>query len=471
MLRRAFVTNSSGILFSRVFGFIRDLATASILGASIYSDAFFVAFKLPNLFRRVFGEGAFNQAFLPSFVAARHKGAFVLAVGMIFLVLLTILSFFVLFFSPWVTKILAWGFNAEEIAIAAPLVAINFWYLLLVFVVTFFGAILQYKQNFTASAYSTVFLNLAMIVALILAREQEAYVIVTWLSWGVLVGGVLQILLHLYPFYRLGFFKMLLAGRKHLVTKRVETLDSLKRFFRQFFPAMLGASTAQIAAFIDTILASFLASGSISYLYYANRIFQLPLAVFAIAISVALFPAVARSINQNRQEEALKALERVFWFLFMTLSFATVGGVLLSREIIWLLFERGSFSRVDTLQSAQVLAAYLLGLLPFGMAKIFSLWLYSHGQQTLAAKISAKSLLVGTLFSLILMQFWGVRGLALAGSLSGFFLLWWTLRAFGFSRCVAWMRNPKAWLLWLGILLGEVALIVGVRAFFDWEIA
>ncbi|WP_416829225.1 lipid II flippase MurJ, partial [Helicobacter ganmani] len=196
MFFKAFFTNSSGILTSRILGFFRDLLTATILGSSIYSDMFFVAFKLPNLFRRVFGEGAFNQAFLPGFFNARLRGGFALKIGLIFCIILLCLSVVVCVFNKPLTKLLAFGFSDDLIALTAPLVAINFWYLLLIFIVTLFGAMLQYKRNFTAWAYSPALLNLAMIIALLLARGSESYQAILTLSYGVLAGGIAQILLH-----------------------------------------------------------------------------------------------------------------------------------------------------------------------------------------------------------------------------------------------------------------------------------
>lgn len=215
---------------------------------------------------------------------------------------------------------------------------------------------------------------------------------------------------------------------------------------------MLGSSTAQIASFIDTILASFLASGAISYLYYANRIFQLPLAIFAIAISTALFPMVAKAIKANEHQKALIAMKKAFWFLLFMLLFCAVGGIMLREQIIWLLYEHGKFSRADTLECAMVFAGYMVGLVPFGCARIFSLYLYSRSQQALAAKISAISLFVGVVFSLVLMQFWGAFGLALAGSLSGFVLFALTIRAFGFGEFWA-IICARNYALLLGFML------------------
>ncbi|WP_104721935.1 murein biosynthesis integral membrane protein MurJ [Helicobacter mesocricetorum] len=465
MFFKAFLTNSSGILVSRILGFIRDLLMATILGAGIYSDIFFVAFKLPNLFRRIFGEGAFNQSFLPSFLKARYKGGFALKVFLIFCILLLLLSLFVWVFSLEITKLLAYGFSEELIALTAPLVVINFWYLLLVFVVTFLGAILQYKRNFTAWAYSPAVLNLAMIVVLLLVQNTDSYRSVLYLSYGVLAGGVGQILLHIYPLWRLKFFKLFYVGIKELKAKKDSITQSVKSFNKQFFPAMIGSSTAQIASFVDTLLASFLSSGTISYLYYANRIFQLPLAVFAIATSVALFPLIAKYLKDKKEDLALSALKKPFWFLCFLLSACVVGGILLRNEIIWLLFERGRFLREDTLLSAAVFSAYMIGLLPFGLAKIFSLWLYSQNQQSLAAKISAFSLVVGIFCSLVLMQFFQAVGLALAGSISGIVLLLLTLHYFGWDKFFTLIRDWRLIALWILSLCVEVLLISAFKHF------
>ena len=490
MLKKAFLTNSSGILCSRIFGFLRDLSMANILGAGIYSDIFFVAFKFPNLFRRVFGEGAFTQSFLPNLIASSKKGAFSVLVLVIFSSILLFLSLFVVCFSSGVTRVLALGFDSSLIEIASPIVAIHFWYLLLVFWVTFFSALLQYKQYFWVSAYNTALLNIAMITALFLAQGKEELEIVYFVSFGVLLGGVAQVGLHFYPLWRLGFCKVFVCGvleikkaflggalsastskgklevakneankpnkAKNLATK---IKSELKAFFGQFLPAMLGSSTAQIASFIDTILASFLASGSISYLYYANRIFQLPLAIFAIAISTALFPMVAKSIKANQQDKALQSLKKSFWFLCFALIACAIGGIMLGKQIIWLLYEHGKFARADTLECALVFAGYMVGLVPFGLARIFSLYLYATMRQALAAKISAISLAVGVVFSLIFMQFWGAFGLALAGSLSGFVLFWLTIKAFGFAKFWGIIADSKLGALLVAFVGVEVAIL------------
>ncbi|PAF43441.1 murein biosynthesis integral membrane protein MurJ [Helicobacter sp. 11S03491-1] len=473
MLKKAFFTNSSGIMFSRIFGFLRDLYMAHILGAGLYSDIFFVAFKFPNLFRRVFGEGAFTQSFLPGFISGSKKGIFGVSVFVIFVLILLGLSLLVWLFSGIITKLLAFGFDENTIILAEPIVVINFWYLELVFIVTFLSTLLQYKNSFWVGAYNTALLNICMIGSLYLARDSDLIEVVYMLSYGVLLGGVAQILIHFYPLYRLGFFKLFEVGikqiwkvffssspnAKHLL---LCAKNDLKGFFKQFFPAILGSSTAQIASFIDTMLASFLVSGSISYLYYANRIFQLPLAIFAIAVSTALFPTIAKAIKNSKEQKALDLMKKSFWFLFIMLWICTIGGLMLKNEIIWLLFEGGEFSRKDTLISANVFGMYMIGLLPFGVARIFSLWLYSHKMQGKAAKISAISLSFGVVCSLILMRYFGAIGLALAGSLSGAMLFILSIKAFGIKRFWDIMAYPKGW---LGLILIGI-IEVGVLSVF-----
>ena len=552
------MTNSSGILCSRVFGFLRDLSMASVLGAGIYSDIFFVAFKFPNLFRRIFSEGAFTQSFLPSFIATRKKGQFGVAIFGIFFVFLVAFSLIVCAFSGFFTKILAYGFDESTIALAKPIVAINFWYLCLIFSANFFSSLLQYKNNFWVSAYNTALLNIAMIVALFVARDKDAYTIVYFLSYGVLVGGALQILLHCYSLYKLRFCKLFVVGFKeiwrnlsltspsiaegdkgggcisqknnsakfsnnestHPLTPSAregeEKIDSanctknadfntkndsaevslsdfvgfgarerenrtdsplsvrartiprkhqrdIRAFFAQFFPALLGSSTAQIASFIDTLLASFLVSGSVSYLYYANRIFQLPLALFAIATSTALFPMVAKALRNGNESQSLDLLSKGFWLLIFALSVCVVGGIMLKNEIIWLLFERGKFTRTDTIAVANVFMAYLIGLLPYGVARIFSLWLYSLKMQGKAAKISAISLAFGVLCSIVLMQFFGAFGLALSSSMAGFVLFILTIRAFGFAKFRKIIAKPKFFVYLIILLCVECGILFLVK--------
>ncbi|MDY0051592.1 MAG: murein biosynthesis integral membrane protein MurJ [Aliarcobacter sp.] len=433
MLIKSIFTNSSGILVSRVLGFVRDLLTASILGANIYSDIFFIAFKLPNLFRSVFADGAFTQAFIPSYAKAKHKIRFSSIIFLQLFGFLIILSLIVSMFSHFVAKAFAIGFTQETIDLAAPLFAINFYYLPIIFTVTFMAALLQYKHHFATSAYSTALLNLGMIGALLISKDMDKYDITFYLSYGVIIGGLLQVALHLYSVKKANLCKIF-HFKKH--KKKEEN-----KFYKNFFSATLGSSTLHLSAFIDTWLASFLISGSISYLYYANRVFQLPLAIFAIATSIALFPMIARAIKNKDENRALHLMKKSSVILFGVLSLSMIIGIVFNEFIVKLLFERGAFSSLDTANTALILTMYLIGLLPFGLAKIFSLWLYANEQQFLSAKISMKSLAWNILFSLILIKPYGAAGLAFASTLSGFILFFLTIKAFGFDKFITMYKK------------------------------
>ncbi|MEA1920680.1 MAG: murein biosynthesis integral membrane protein MurJ [Campylobacterota bacterium] len=445
---KAIFTNSFGILFSRILGFIRDLLMASHLGANIYSDIFFIAFKLPNLFRRIFAEGAFTQAFLPAFTRSRHKAVFSIYIFTLFLSIIMFLTMLVNIFPEASAKVMAIGFDEQTVELAAPYVAINFFYLPLIFGVTFLSTLLQYKNHFATTAFSTGLLNIVMIIALLLSQEMDQEHIVTYLSYGVVIGGATQFIAHLIALYKVNLFPLIIGGGKYYKKKSAAIEREVGRFKGQFFPAIWGNSTAQFAAFLDTWLASFLATGSISYLYYANRVFQLPLALFAIATSIALFPKIARHLKHADEDKASTMLTKAFWFLAFLLSFSSIGGLILSHEITWLLFERGAFTCKETTNTSFVLQMYLIGLLPFGLQKIFSLWLYAQNRQGEAAKIATYSLISNILLSLALIAPLQAAGLALATSISGFIGLIMTLKAFGFEKFFVIIAN-KFSLYWL----------------------
>ena len=425
---KSIFTNSAGILFSRLLGFVRDLLMAAILGANIYSDIFFVAFKLPNLFRRIFAEGAFTQSFIPEYANTKNKIQFTTILFLQFFAFLLILSIFVTLFSSFITSIIAIGFSPEIIKLATPLVSICFYYLPLIFVVTFLAALLQYKHHFATTSFSTALLNISLIVALLISKDLDKYDITFYLSFAVVIGGLLQVLVHFIAIKKLNI-KVFSSS----INKSKQSFKNSK-FYTQFYPAVFGSSSSHIAAFLDTWLASFLASGTISYLYYSNRVFQLPLALFAIATSVALFPTIAKSIKQKDENKALKYLQKASIILTFLLSIASIIGIVFSDFIVQLLFQRGEFTALDAQNTSIILTMYLIGLIPFGLAKIFSLWLYAKQKQRKAAKITAISLLWNIVLSLLLIIPLKATGLALASSLSGIILLHLTLKEFGYNK-------------------------------------
>ncbi|WP_169974649.1 MULTISPECIES: murein biosynthesis integral membrane protein MurJ [unclassified Campylobacter] len=463
MFIRGFFSNSAGIMVSRILGFFRDVMTASTLGAGIYSDIFFIAFKIPNLFRRIFAEGAFGDALLPNFTHSKNKSVFSAEIFLKFLFFVMILTLLVNLFAPQFTKIIATGLNESQISQAIPLVKINFYYLGLIYVVTFIATLLQYRQHFITTAFSTALLNIAMIFALVLAQGKEPKVVAYYLSFGVAAGGILQVISHLIALYLTSMSKIFFGGIiKFIKGKRADT----KGFFANFYHGLFGSSAMQISSFMDTWLASFLVSGSISYLFYANRIFQLPLAVFAIALSTALFPKIARNLKAGNEKEALKFMNKGFETLFFLLFGAAIGGFVLADPIIKLLFERGQFNAQDTTNTALVLKAYMIGLVPFGLAKIFSKWLHAKMQQKTTSKIAVITLIINLILAVILMKYYGAFGLALASSIGGFALLILTIRAFGTKRFLAIINFKRLGIMAI-ILFVEVIILIFLRKFID----
>jgi putative peptidoglycan lipid II flippase len=456
MRLKSIFTNSFGILFSRVTGLGRDVLMASALGASMWSDMFFIAFKLPNLFRRIFAEGAFTQAFMPSFVASRHKGVFATAIFLRFLLFLMAFSLLITFFPEPITKLLAWGWDSELISKTSPMTAINFWYLDLIFIVTFLATLLQYKNHFATTAMSTALLNISMIAALYIYMKEDPKTVAYALSFAVLIGGLLQVLTHLIALNKLNLHKILVGGWKYRMSKDVE--EEKKHFQSLFLPGILGNSTPQISAFIDTLLATFLMTGSVSYLFYANRIFQLPLAIIAIATATVLFPSVSKALKNKNETEAYKNLNQAFWLLAFLLGAAMVGGILLAEPIVWLLFERGKFTALQTLETVHVLQMYMVGLLPFGLAKLFSLFLYASHRHLKAAKIAVYSLITSVSASLILMHPLGASGLALAGSIGGWVLFIFTVREVGTDKFMEIIRSRKSLYWIIGVVLFSIIL-------------
>ncbi len=456
---KAIFTNSFGILISRILGFIRDLLTASVLGANIYSDIFFIAFKLPNLFRRIFAEGAFTQVFIPAFTKTKHKAIFSVNIFLVFLSIILLITLLVNLVPALFTKAIAVGFSEDTINIAAPYVAINFWYLPLIFAMTFLSSILQYKNHFATTAFSTALLNLSLIGALYFSYDKEQSEIVYYLSYGVVIGGILQLLVHIMAMQRLGLLKLITGGFKYLGLKSKLIKHDTQKFRSNFFPAMWGNSTAQVSAFLDTFLASFLVTGSISYLYYANRIFQLPLALFAIATSIALFPKIARYLKQNDNKKAKSNLKKAFWFLSFVLTASTIGGIILAHEITWLLFERGAFTTANTAKTTAVLQMYMIGLLPFGLQKLFALWLYAKEMQMKAAKIATLSLVIYIALALSLIQPLGVVGLALASTIGGLSSFIFTIKTFGFSNLMEILHSKNSVILLVSTLVFTLALL------------
>ena len=456
---KSILINFIGIFNSRILGFIRDLLSASILGANIYSDIFFVAFKLPNLFRRIFAEGAFTQSFLPSFAKAKYKPSFAFSIFKYIFTIILILSMIVTLFSYQITDILAYGFSENAKKLASPLVAINFWYLDLIFIVTFLASLLQYKKHFATTAFSTALLNISLITALVLSMHKSKEEIILYMSIGVIIGGAAQVTAHVIAAKKYGILKLLYIGAKSRKKADIST------FKKHFLPSVFGNSTAHISAFLDTWLATFLSAGSISYLYYANRLFQLPFALFAIAISTVLFPKITKAISLEKFDEASENMKKAFWYLLYLLILAFIFAVINSKEIVKLLFERGAFTHKDTIETSYVLIMYMIGLIPFGLNKLFSSYLYATHRHLKSAKFSAISLGVNIIFSLILIYPMKVLGLALASSIGGIVLFILTLKEYGYSQFLKFF-DKKHILIFLGVVMFSILISIAFKYLF-----
>ncbi len=451
MRLRSIFTNSFGILLSRITGLVRDILMTSALGASVWLDMFIVAFKLPNLFRRIFAEGAFTQAFMPSFVASKHKGVFATAIFLRFMLFILALSILITLFPEPITKLMAWGWDKEKITSTGTLTAINFWYLDLIFIVSFLAALLQYRNHFATTALSTILLNISMIAALLYYMKEDPKTVVYALSFAVLLGGVLQVIAHMIAVKKLSLHKILLGGWKYRKTKNIKSEE--KKFQSLFFPSILGNSAPQLATLLDTFLATFLVTGSVTYLFFANRIFQLPLALIAIATATVLFPAVSKAIKSNNQTRAYENLSKAFWLLSFLLGGAMLGGIFLAEPIIWLIFEHGNYTEQMSQNTALVLQMYMIGLMPFGLAKLFSMYLFASHKHIKAAKIAIYGLMTSSVLSVILMKPMGAMGLALAGSIGGWVLFILTVKEVGFDKFTEIIKSKKSLLFILTMLV------------------
>lgn len=464
LIFKNFIINALGILFSRVLGLARDVLIALFLGAGLYSDIFFVALKLPAFFRRIFAEGAFGQSFLPNFSASKKKGAFTLAVLVQFGAIVFLFCLLVSFFSSFFTKLFAFGFNAETIALAAPLVAINFWYLFFIFLVTLLGAILNYEQKFFITSFSSSFFNLCIVIAAFFVDKNTPEKTLYYFSYAIVLSGIAQLIWHIIALKNNAVIKAMFLSVKFKRTK-----IKLKRFYSNFFHGVLGSSATQLSTLLDTTIASFLITGSISYLYYANRVFQLPLALFAIALTQVSFPKILRHIRANEENKALEFMKKACEALSFLLILATIVGIVFAKEICELLFERGNFTSNDTRLTALVLIAYMIGLLPFGLQKLLSLWLYAKFKQKTAAFIAIKSLVIAGVFSvacviLIENAEFKVLGVALSSSVSAIYLLFANVQVFGFKRFFG-LFGLKNLLLGLVVLILFALLLIYLKAY------
>jgi putative peptidoglycan lipid II flippase len=412
MLGRIFTVGGYTLL-SRLTGFARDIMLAAILGAGPVADAFFVALRLPNHFRAIFAEGAFNAAFVPAYAhvhGERGETSAKLFADRIFTLLFVsqvVLLILAWFFMPQAMSILAPGFtdNAEQRHLAIELTRITFPYLLLITLVTLYGGILNVMQRFASAAAASIFLNISMMATLALAALFPTAGHAA--AWGVLISGFLQYFLLAGD----------LASHGGLPRFAPLKLDSdVRDFFRALGPATIGSMGTQVALFADTIIATFLPAGALSALYYADRLNQLPIGVIGIAIGTVLLPEMSSRLTSEDHQGALASQRRAFDFsLLFSLPFV-VAFLTVPDIIMRAMFARGAFTKGDAAAAGATLAAYAIGLIPFVLIRSAVATFYARKDTATPVKAALIGVAVNVALKIALVGSLAQVGLAVATS-------------------------------------------------------
>ncbi|MBI5571906.1 MAG: murein biosynthesis integral membrane protein MurJ [Desulfomonile tiedjei] len=416
------MTRAAGVVgmwtvLSRILGFARDVVTALFLGAGLGADAFFVAFRIPNLLRRLFAEGAFSAAFVPTYVETlqkegRSEAARLARIAFTFVaIVLAVVTVLGIITSPWIVRLFAPGFieYPEKFDLTVRLNQIMFPYIFFISLVALASGVLNSLGHFSAPAAAPVILNLCMIGGVLVFCTHFAVEPVYALAWAVFAAGILQLALQL-PFMSL--LGVRLRPDFHF------SYPPLKRVGRLFVPAALGGAVYQINVLVGTMLASLLPAGGVSWLWYADRIVELPLGIFAIALGTAVLPSMSRQAANGD----IAALIRSVSFSLRVIAFftipASVALVVLREPIVAVLFQRGLFSVADTEATAYALLYYTLGLWAFSGLKVVTQAFFSLKDTKTPVKASVVSVVVNLVAGLLLMGPMAQGGLALATSLA-----------------------------------------------------
>ncbi|MCU0835103.1 MAG: murein biosynthesis integral membrane protein MurJ [Chromatiaceae bacterium] len=401
---------------SRVLGFVRDLVVARIFGADAGTDAFFVAFKIPNFLRRLFAEGAFSMAFVPVLAEYKTKRSFPElkrfvddVAGTLGAILLVVTAIGVLA-APVLILIFAPGFagHADKQALAAEMLRLTFPYLFFISLTAFAGGILNTYERFGVPAFTPVLLNLSLIAcALWLAPHMEQPI--TALAWGVLIAGIAQ----------LAFQVPFLARLRLLPRPRINRKDEgVRRILRLMVPALFGVSVTQISLLIDTLLASFLVTGSISWLYYSDRLLEFPIGILGVALGTVILPKLSQRHAEQSPVEFSRGIDWGLRWVWLLGAPCAVGLVILAGPILATLFYSGEFTAHDVHMAARSLMAYSLGLMAFLGIKVLAPGFYARQDMRTPVRIAVIAMLTNISFNLALMFPLGHAGLALATTIA-----------------------------------------------------
>lgn len=447
-------------LCSRIIGYVRDVMIASSLGAGLLSDAFFVAYRLPNFFRTLAAEGAFNAAFVPLFSSkladkgqkealsfASHILSFMGVALFIFTIIMEISM-------PAVMHVLAPGFvdDKEKFGLTVEFGHIVFPYLLCISLMSLFSGILNSLGKYAAAAFAPVWLNVTMIIALLIAGDKAP---AHALSWGVAVAGVVQLVWMVAIAWRHGIVVRLTAPR----------LDNdVKTLLRRMLPGVVGSGVTQISLWINTVIATNIAS-AVSYLYYADRLVQLPLALIGTALGTVLLPTLSRQVREQKQEEAITTQNKALEIALLFTIPASIAFIVISTPIISLMFERGEFGTKETAATAAALVAYGFGLPAFVLVKIFAPAFFASGDTKTPVKIACSCLVFNVVTSLALIGPLEHVGLAIATTASSWLnsaLLCFILIKRGLYHSSADL-NRRLWLfIFSAIAMGLVVWLMGL---------
>ncbi len=462
-LLRSSATVGSVTMLSRVLGLLRDVVIAAFVGASANADAFFIAFKIPNFLRRLFAEGAFSQAFVPVLSDYKEQGSAVAVRELINRVAgvlggsLLLLSSLAVLAAPVVTMLFAPGFinQPEKFELTAELIRITFPYLMLISMTGLCGAILNSYGRFAVPAFTPVLLNLSLIFAAVVASPWFAEPVFA-LAWGVFFAGLIQLLFQLPSLYRLD-----LVPRPHWDTRH----EGVRRILKLMVPALFGVSVSQINLLLDTVIASFLPTGSVSWLYYSDRLTELPLGVFGIAIATVILPNLSAHQSAARGEAFSGTLDWAVRSVLLIGAPAAVALLLLAEPILITLFQYGALQPADVTMAAFSLRAYTLGLLAFMLVKVLAPGYYARKDMVTPVKIGITAMVsnmvlnVAFVLPLYYQYNLGHVGLALATSVSAWLNAGLLLR--GLQRQGVYRFQP-AWRLFGLRLLAATGVMTAV---------
>ena len=459
MIRR--IATVGGLtLVSRLTGFVRDVVMAAVLGAGPMADAFFIAFRLPNHFRAIFAEGAFAAAFVPAYARTLEEAGLPAAklfadqIASALILINLVLLGLALLFTPWVVSVLAPGLvdDPARFDLAVALTRITFPYLALVSIETLFAGVLNANNRFASAAGAPILLNLSIVATLLLAPlfSDAGHAA----AWGVLIAGIAIVLLVGGDAEAHGIGIRLRMPRLN---------EPTRRFLKALGPAIIGAGGVQLALFADTLIASFLPTGALSALYYADRINQLPIGVVGIAVGTVLLPEMARRLAAGDERGAASAQARGIQLALLLTIPCAVAAIVIPDLIMRALFARGAFTAADAAAAGATLAAYSIGLLPFVLMRSFTAPFYARGDTATPVKAALLAAAINIALKVVLMGPLAQVGLALATSAGAWInlsLLAYFARRQGFAVSGAAIGKPVAKLIAAGIVLAA-ALFVG----------